>query len=127
MMKMYVFYGGNKFCHKWIYAEKTKEIIDKIKELNAALRAFQKNASLMEKTKKYIDDVLRLEKVNFDGVVNIFNIKMGFLKSFENGNEDINKKFDLEAADADKSKLYLEANNQRILDSKGSLKMNIIK
>lgn len=123
-MKKYVFHGGNKFCYQWIYAEKTKEIVDKVKGLNCSLRAFQKNASLMDKTRKYIDDVLRLEKVNFDGVVNIFNLKMGFLKSFENGNEDINRKFDNKA---DNFQLYLEANNQRILDSKGSLKINIIK
>lgn len=125
MMKKYVFYGGEKLCFQWMYAMKTKEIVDKIKQLNTALRAFQKNASLMEKTRKYIDDVLRLEKINFDGIISIFNIKMNFLKSFENGNENLNKKFDEkangEANEMYNEELYLEANNQRILDSQGSL------
>ena len=68
-MKKYVFYGGKKFCYQWLYAVKTREILEKFKKLNSALREYQKNASLMEKTKKYIDEVLRLEKLNFDGVI----------------------------------------------------------
>jgi len=85
--------GEQKFCYQWIYALKTKEIVEKIKELNTFLRMFQKNNLTQEKTTKFIDDVLILEKNNFDNVVNIFNIKMNFLKNFENGNSNINEKF----------------------------------
>lgn len=89
-MKNYVFFGAEKVCYQWIYAKKTKEIVDKIKDLNTFLRTFQKNSALLEKTKKFIDDILLLEKTNFDNVLNIFNKKMNFLKSFENcGNKSI--------------------------------------
>jgi len=77
----------------------------------------------MEKTQNFIDDILRLEKANFDNVVNIFNIKMSFLKLFENCNEDLDKRFDCKAdleAYCPNKHLFLEANNHRILDSNGS-------
>lgn len=110
-MKNYVFYGGERICCQWIYAKTTKEIVDKIKELNTFLRNFQKNSSLTEKTKKFIDDILLLEKTNFENVVTIFNKNMNFLKSFENCNINIDDK--LRKADD----LSDKANNLKMMES----------
>jgi len=109
-MKNYVFYGGERIC-KWIYAKTTKEIVDKIKELNTFLRNFQKNSSLMGKTKKFIDDILLLEKKNFENVVAIFNKNMNFLKSFEICNINMDDKWRKADDFSDK------ANNLKMIES----------
>ncbi len=118
-MKNYVFLGAQKFCYQWIYAIKTKNLVDKIKELNSSLRDFQKNFLTQEKTIKFIDDLLLLEKLNFYNVINIFDIKMNFLKNFENGNNNLNEKF-IERENCNINEIIFEEEiHKRILNSKG--------
>jgi hypothetical protein len=91
-MKNNVFFGAEKVCYQWIYAKKTKEIVERIKYLNTFLRTFQKNSALLAKTKQFIDEIMQLEKTYFDNVLNIFNIKMNFLKNFENSKKIVRSK-----------------------------------
>lgn len=90
MMKNDILFGGERHCYQWMYARKTKEIVDKVKVLNLNLRTIQKEAGCLLQTKDYIDQVLNLEKLNFDNIINIFNKKMNFLKFFETGILEIN-------------------------------------
>jgi len=123
-MKNYVFFGGEKFCYQWIYAYKTKEIVEKIKELNNLLRKFQKNSDIKSNTKKYIDEILYLEKINFENIVNIFNTKLNFLKNFENTIQDSSKTNIDEEEISDSETNCSEINSSRIIDSKSNLNYN---
>lgn len=88
MIKNNTYFGDEKLCYQWIYAKKTKEIVDKIKMLNTFLRNFQKQSNLLDKTKKFIDEILSLEKTNFKNVVGIFKKKIYLINSFENSKND---------------------------------------
>ena len=73
---------NKKKCYQWVYATKTKEIVDKIKELNLFLRNMQKESSC-NNIKFHIDEILKLEKINFNIVIDIFIKKLNILNKLE--------------------------------------------
>lgn len=89
-MKNDIVYGAEKHCYQWMYAQKTKDIVDKIKVLNLNLRNIQKEGKCLDQTKSLIDEILFLEKINFNNIMNIFNIKLNFLHYFQAGLLDLN-------------------------------------
>ena len=83
MTKNDIFIKKERKCYQWVYAQKTKEIVDKIRDLNVYLRRFQKEGNYSEDLNNFIEEVLNLEKINFNLLINIFNKKNNFLNKYD--------------------------------------------